>query len=646
MKYRPEIDGLRAIAVGTVIFFHAGIAGFSGGFVGVDVFFVISGFLITQILISELSTDSFSIAQFYERRARRILPALYAVLAVSSALALFLMLPGTLMEFSRSVMATLLFVSNLWFWWRGADYFSPSAERDPMLHTWSLGVEEQYYLIFPLLMLLLWRLGRSRLALVIGVITALSLLLAEIGWRLAPEANFYLLPSRAWQLGLGSLGAFFWLRAEGQGPRVDPRLGEAAALLGLALVLGSVFAMDASVPFPSLSAALPTGGALLLLVFATRETRVGRLLAWGPLVTIGLMSYGAYLWHQPLLAFARIAAPDELTLAQKLGLCALTFALAWATLLLVERPFRRRDFLRQNQVFALSAVGGLALLVASGLAYKSGGFRDYYPEHLREIAGMSEYDAGAYVRRAYDAHGTSGFREGAGPRLLLIGDSFSQDFYNVIRETGAFPGYQIALRYVLARCQVYLGPEDISPLLAPGDRALCAQSTSAEDLVEIAGEADVVIFAASWRDWSAERLPGTLDRFGFRPDQRVLVLGRKAFYRMNRQVIAGRSPEDLAALRFASPSWHLETTELLRAELPDERLIDSQRLVCGGSSCPLFTPEGAPLSIDGAHLTRAGALHVGELLFASGPLASYRAPLPVTGSVSGPAAPKPSLPPG
>ena len=644
MKYRPEIDGLRAISVTAVILFHADFSGFDGGFVGVDVFFVISGFLITQILAGELEVGDgagdgngdFSLARFYERRARRILPALYLVVAVSAALALYLELPGGLREFSLTVMATLLFVSNLWYWWRGTDYFAPSAERDPMLHTWSLGVEEQYYLVFPLLMLALWRLGRGsgsaggagsrRAWRVIAALTALSLALSELGWRLAPEANFYLPPTRAWQLGLGALAAFAWRRREDWAPLAGGRhLAEAAAAAGAALVLGSVLLLDARVPFPSLAALLPTGGAVLILLFATSATVTGRLLARRPMVFAGLVSYGAYLWHQPLLAFARIAAPDTLGPGTRLLLVGLTFALAWATLVLVERPFRNRSFLTRGQVFAAAAGGGLVLLVLAGLGFRTAGFRDFYPAHLRATVSLTSGEQGAYVRAAYDAHGPDGFVAGGGPRLLVIGDSYSQDFYNMIRETGAFPGWQIALRYVLARCQIYLGPEDIVPLLDPGDRRLCAGQPAAADFVGIAREADVVIFAVSWRDWAVERLPATLAAFRFRPDQTALVLGRKRFGVINRPLIAGKDPAGLAALRANPGAAHLAIAGQMRALLPASQLIDSQRLVCGAADCPLFTPEGALISLDGAHLTRAGAKYVGDLLFADPPLAPYAA---------------------
>ena len=372
--YRPEVDGLRAISVLGVVFFHAGSPGFSGGFVGVDVFFVISGFLITRILIGENQNGDFSFLRFYERRVRRILPALYVVLAASLAAALYLMLPNALVDFTRSLMATLLFGSNIYFW-RWTDYFAPDAGLEPLLHTWSLGVEEQYYVIFPLLLLMLWRLRICPPIIFIAVGTFASLVLSEVLWRIDPTANFYLLPSRAWQLGLGSLGAFLSFRSGGLPLQVRRWVAESIAATGLGMVVGSIVLMDAGTPTPSLEGAIPTLGALLVLLFATKGTLTARVLSLPPMVGIGLVSYSAYLWHQPLFAFARLANLDRAGLGAiiSLVLIAVTFLLAWATLVLIERPFRNRSFLTRNQILFGSVAGTVALLACAGAVLQTGG---------------------------------------------------------------------------------------------------------------------------------------------------------------------------------------------------------------------------------------------------------------------------------
>lgn len=244
MKYRREIDGLRAIAVVPVIFFHAGMTAFSGGYVGVDVFFVISGYLITTILIDARERGNYSIWRFYERRARRILPALFVVMGACVPVAWLYMPPYLFEDFARSMAFAALFASNVHFW-EHAGYFALEAELQPLLHTWSLAVEEQYYLLFPLLLMTLGRFGRWRFALVFGVIAALSLGLSEWGWRNYPDENFFFTFSRFWELLAGSLCAV-WLYQR------EMRANNLLSALGLGLIVYAIVTFDALVPFPSL----------------------------------------------------------------------------------------------------------------------------------------------------------------------------------------------------------------------------------------------------------------------------------------------------------------------------------------------------------------------------------------------------------
>lgn len=325
MQYRRDIDGLRAVAVLPVIFFHAGFPLFSGGFVGVDVFFVISGYLITGIILSELAAGKFSIITFYERRARRILPALFFVIAVSMILAWLWLLPGDMRDFSDSVFAVALFFSNVVFW-RRTDYFATSSELAPLLHTWSLAVEEQFYLFFPPLLILVWRFSRQHLLAVIIILSTLSLAIAQWGVAHEPGAAFYLLPTRGWELALGSAIAI-WCHKRSV-PTLGPAIDQTLSLLGLTLIAGSVFLYDEHTPSPGLAMLAPTIGTGLILLYAKPATWAARLLSLPPLVTVGLLSYSAYLWHQPLFAFARhrsVPAPDD---RLYLALSALSIGLA------------------------------------------------------------------------------------------------------------------------------------------------------------------------------------------------------------------------------------------------------------------------------------------------------------------------------
>jgi len=362
--YRSEIDGLRALAVVPVILFHAGFSGFSGGFVGVDVFFVISGFLITSIILAEREAGTFTIAGFYERRARRILPALTFVMVCTVPFALMWMPPAQLREFADSLVAVALFCSNFLFW-SESGYFAAAAAEKPLLHTWSLAIEEQYYVVFPLLLMILWFLGRRKLALAVVVMATVSFAFSIWGFPSDAAANFFLMPSRAWELLAGSILAFI----EGGTPlknRVGAWTAQILSGTGLLAIVASIFAFDEATPFPGVATLVPVGGTWLLLAFATQSTFVGRILSQRWLVRVGLISYSAYLWHQPLFAFARLRSfnePDSLVYG---ALCVAVFALAYLSWRFVELPFRQRRRFSRRKIFA-SGGAVAASFVAAGL---------------------------------------------------------------------------------------------------------------------------------------------------------------------------------------------------------------------------------------------------------------------------------------
>ncbi|MEO3415325.1 acyltransferase family protein [Roseovarius sp. CAU 1744] len=353
MKYRPEIDGLRAVAVVPVILFHAGFAGFSGGYVGVDVFFVISGYLITTILISEREAGTYSLLGFYERRARRILPALFFVLLCTAPLAWRWIPPDAFEDYARSLAFAALFASNIHFI-EHSGYFDAAAQLRPLLHTWSLAVEEQYYLLFPLV---LWALGqfvRIKFLIVFLGLSAVSLGIAEWGLRNYPLENFFFTPSRLWELLAGSICAVLLIG------RAQPR-NDLLALAGLAMILFCVVSYGTGVRFPSLYTLVPVVGSMLIILFADGRSVTGRLLSLRPMVGIGLVSYSAYLWHQPLFVFARFQSVTEPPAWLIWALILLTLALAWLTWKFVEAPFRRRALLAgRSRLFLASALGIVA----------------------------------------------------------------------------------------------------------------------------------------------------------------------------------------------------------------------------------------------------------------------------------------------
>ncbi len=398
ITYRPDIDGLRAIAVLGVVFFHAGLRfpgglRIQGGYVGVDVFFVISGFLITSLLLKELQQGTFSLLNFWERRARRILPALAVVVTATLAAAWFFLMPADYAVLGKQVLALIGFSSNIKFWLE-CGYFADAAETKPLLHTWSLSLEEQFYLFIPLLLAGLFLIRKANWivpTLALGALVSFGL--AVYGSYHAADATFFLLPTRAWELATGSLLAC-------APPIAQTRLRTLLAWFGLAAILVPFFCYAPGIRFPGLTALPPVAGAALLIwsgfqpPTASRHLPVpNRLLASPPLVWIGLLSYSLYLWHWPLFAFQRYIAYTSASRSVRLSLIGAALILAWLSLRFVERPFRSRALIRsRNQVFALSSVVVTMLTFAAVMLWKTNGATQRLSPAVQQIAaGATDY---------------------------------------------------------------------------------------------------------------------------------------------------------------------------------------------------------------------------------------------------------------
>lgn len=377
-KYRPEVDGLRAVAVTLVLLFHAGL-GFSGGFIGVDVFFVISGFLITGLILKEQDAGTFRLANFWVRRIRRIIPAVTVLAVAVLAAGVVLLLPSDYEDLGKSTIAQQLMLSNVYFW-RNTGYFDGAAELMPLLHTWSLAVEEQFYLGYPFLLMLLHPLGRRPAFTTLALLAAVSLAASEYGVRTFPSATFFLLPTRAWELLIGGLICF--LPKPIRGPSW---LVAAVSWLSLAAILGAGWFYTAATPFPGLTALVPCAAtAALIYANSVRLTRPAALLAKTPLVFVGRISYSLYLWHWPLLVFARLCLGDTLPWQVGLSVLALSVALAVLSWRYVETPFRRAVRpARWRAVAAAWGSGTAILLCVAGLIWQTRGLAAFYsPEVL------------------------------------------------------------------------------------------------------------------------------------------------------------------------------------------------------------------------------------------------------------------------
>lgn len=357
LAYRPEIDGIRAIAVVAVMLFHAKISGFRGGFVGVDIFFVISGYLISGIIIRGIERGNFSFRDFYTRRINRIFPALIAVLISTLALGWYLLFPHEFVSLGKHVAASAAFLSNLALF-KEIGYFDVSGESKPLLHLWSLAIEEQFYLVWPLFLVLIWKTGRRAVWVVLGLGVVSFFFASGMAVTIHAQSNFYFPFSRLWELNAGFALFYF----EQSNADVEPTAW--TPWLGITLIVASIFFFDGSMPWPSALTAIPVIGTILVLC-GGRGHSLNRFLSNRVAVGIGLISYPLYLWHWPLLAFGRLVATPDTNSAFAIGAIAVASVLAVLTYLFIEWPFRARADGRRRRAVALLAV--MALVCAAGV---------------------------------------------------------------------------------------------------------------------------------------------------------------------------------------------------------------------------------------------------------------------------------------
>jgi peptidoglycan/LPS O-acetylase OafA/YrhL len=612
MRHRSDIDGLRAIAVLSVIAYHLGLWGeLSGGFVGVDVFFVISGYLITGILQAEVETGQLSLAEFYRRRVRRIFPALFVVHVFCLVASAILLFPIETKQVGRDVLWSLAFLSNI-VYAQAAGYFDQASKADPLLHTWSLSVEEQFYIALPML---LWLLSRARPRVRIVVLFSLAIVSFAVSVHtVSVDARqaFYGVQSRAWELLAGSLLAVSAV------PSVRARWpAEALGALGLGLIVFAILAIRPSTPFPGYWALLPCVGALAILHSGVEvRTLTARLLGWAPLSWIGLASYSLYLWHWPLIAFYN-ARHDALTTAARFAILALTMAVAVLSYRYVERPFRRKPYRRSARAVLLIAASGMAsvALLAFGI-----------PLAAARLRPRSELADAALKYLTYEADvraGTcflySGFNDAAlfrkdlclnirpGRRsFLVMGDSHAAHFVPAL--AALRPDLDI-LQATASGCEAVRGgrgPKRCTDLFAyVFDEFL---PTHHVDTVILAGR------------WPRSTLPALLTTIQYLHPfvGRVVVLGpvveyNRPFPQLLASSIAENDPGSTARHLVAAQ----RTTDLLfekQLASTEAEYYSVYQATCPDGDCTLWASPGVPMQYDEHHLTLRGAELVLERL--------------------------------
>lgn len=620
-RFRRDIQGLRALAVLPVVVFHAFPDLLPGGFVGVDIFFVISGYLITRILHQELQDGRFSIAGFYVRRVRRLFPALYLMLFATMLLGLIMLPPQELRELAKTCIATVGFVANFLFY-NLSGYFDGQSELKPLLHTWSLAVEEQFYLIFPLALLAAWRVRPRWLPALLWGAAALSLgwSMVELG-RDASRAFYYPAP-RAFELLIGAIVAV------GAIPKIQHQpIRDALSLLGMALIMGSLLLLSDQQPFPGLLALPPCIGAALVLAAGEEgESLGGRVLGLSPLVLIGSLSYSLYLWHWPALVFGRYMALRPLTAPEAIAAVAVAFALAWASWRYVESPV-----LKWRLPHKPVLIGGAALMAATAALAAAVVLNQGLPQRLdpagrtmvaaagdssrfRAACHSGEHDVIPYARLC-----TFGDPQ-AKPTTALWGDSFGAELVVAMGENLAREKRSV-LQITASGCPPALG---YNPKRRPG----CA-AYNAERFAELTADPRVreVVLVVNYLGFmvdSPDQQVALLD--GIERTAQALHAQGKALslvYAIPRMPFVAPTALAMERLRGGDPAGFGQQRDdfnrrdaIVSARLDRivretgaERIVPARKL-CGARLCPAYKPGAGVLYFDHAHLSIAGARYL------------------------------------
>jgi len=613
MQYRADIDGLRALAIIPVVLYHADFQLFSGGYVGVDVFFVISGYLITLIISREMMEGRFTLAGFYERRVRRIFPALFAVMLFCLVVSSVFMHPEYFKDFGKSIIATALFVANFFFW-QESDYFAAAAETKPLLHTWSLSVEEQFYIFFPVLLLFIYKYFHGRWKIILLPAALISLIVSMYGVNYFPSATFYLIPMRAWELLLGALLALGLFSQ----PK-NQQVREAASIVGLLLIAWSIFMFTDVTPFPGGYALFPCVGAALIIYSGENGSSIaGRLLSLRPIVFVGLISYSLYLWHWPLIVFAKQIFYEKHSLFTTAGIVVLSFVMATLSWKYVEHPFRKRGTLRQRRRIFVVAASVMMVSIILGYTIRSS---DGWPARFGDDLVAFKYDLAKYNINTCFLRDDQEFSEWKGESCflqttkktnkLLWGASFAAHYIPGIRDVVGLIDSNV-LQYTAGAC---------APAFNYDPKSVVNCKSFAAHVESIISDYDIhtIVMSAGW----ALALKNGLSYAGLKETVellrnkgiKVILIGQSP--RFDRSVQDISNQYSIYGIQSSEDSISINLDEInsnLKAIAGADNFADPSKLFCDKQECRFKSTEGFYFWDDG-HMTDYGSKLATEYIF-------------------------------
>ena len=626
MNYIKQIDGLRGLSVLIVIFFHLNLPGFHGGYIGVDIFFVISGFLITSIILFEKENGNFSLINFYERRVRRLLPALYLVMIFCALISPFPLMPSDLRDFGESLIATSFFGSNIFFW-RESGYFESPSDLKFLLHTWSLAIEEQFYLLFPAFLIFAWNFNFKKTHIIFIIIIAflMSISLAHLTHQDFSVASFYLLPTRAWELLSGVLVAFFLNSLFFK--KMDSKTFESFAnffgLIGITLIIASLFLFNDQSTHPGLITLAPVFGTVFIILSAINNSYVSRIFNFPPIVHIGLISYSFYLWHWPINVIF-----NYLQLKQSgysfLIILSISYLFSFLSWKYIEKYFRNKQKVSRKKIFSFSISGILVfLLLALGIHFSNGmSFR--YPNVSDQLTRTQDEFSDYVISRSALLDFEDFDNESKKSKVLIIGDSYGSDMLNAAFEANLNQYYQFKFHYIGATCGAlflsdYKKIRDMVSESCIENRLSKIPNGEIEtqEVLKMIRAADFIWLASSWKPWVINFLPESLKNLKNITRAELIIFGRKDFGpidmkqvieshpKSRREIIYDKQHKDFISL--------VKVNNKLRKITKEYHFIDFFKINClNDEECYVCTPDGDLITYDNNHLTKEGAKYFGE----------------------------------
>jgi peptidoglycan/LPS O-acetylase OafA/YrhL len=607
--YKKHIDGLRALSVISVIIFHLDHNFLPGGFIGVDIFFVISGYLISKIITSKIDKNEFNISIFFISRARRILQMLFFILIFFFPL-IFFLLPSKMISISESILTGLFFVSNIIFYWQSG-YFGEAINLKPFIHLWSLSVEEQFYIVFPIYCILFYK-KKFFLSSLIGFFI-ISFILANSFGAQYPNANFFLTPTRIWEI----LSGVFFMFFEKKKISINSKILDLACSAALVIIISSFILLNNLDNIPNiklLPTIISTG---VLIIYGANSNVVQKILCNKPVVFIGLISYSLYMLHQPILAFNKNLILFEENILFKIIFFIVLVFISSLTWKFIEQPSRNYKKISTKKFLIVVSLISTVILISNIVILKTDGFVSKYKEEDRYLALLNPIVQGRYVSKKFNTLIKKKFKNLSEQNVIIMGDSYAQDFTNMAYENNYFKGFNVKTAPFHAEC--YLKFLNNNKTTNSGKLKKCTDEIPS-DLIN----AKSIFFINIWEPWILNSLNDILNNPIFL-NKKVFIIGTKNFGEINIRKLLKLSIDDRLNYEFKLSDKEVNLEKEIKSLLRSKSYISSFEIYCNQKfNCKIFTNNNEIISYDGGHLTKQGAKFFGQKLFENDNLRMYK----------------------